>query len=208
MALAGDTRRAPSEGGLSPGWEPAGSSDRPRGVPSSDHDRFRELFQQHFPDIAAYAVRRLPPEDAADLVAEVFLVAWRRLSIVPQGDDARLWLYGVARRTLGNQRRGGRRHERLMSALAAAPRSAATVAEPWLASDALGRLRPDEREVLLLAAWEGLSPAELATVLGCTTNAATIRLHRARRRLAEIFEEPAERTGPSRTWKVVKDGTS
>ena len=176
-------------------------------MPSPDHDRFRQLFEPHFADIAAYAVRRLPPDDAADLVADVFLVAWRRLSVVPEGDEARLWLYGVARRTLGNQRRSSRRHDRLISVLAVAPPPTPAAAEPWLARDVLGRLRPDEREVLLLAAWEGLSPAELATVLGCTANAATIRLHRSRRRLAEILDEPAERTGPSRTWKVVKDGT-
>lgn len=46
------------------------------------------------------------PKDAADAVAETFLVAWRRLPEVPSGEEARPWLYGVARRTLANQRLG------------------------------------------------------------------------------------------------------
>ena len=87
--------------------------------PGSDHDeRFRDLYTRHFDALLAYAVRRVPrPEDAADVVADTFLVAWRRRSHLPAGDEARLWLYGVARNMLANKRRGDRRRDRLGEAL-------------------------------------------------------------------------------------------
>src|SRR3954452_6184076 len=75
--------------------------------------RFRRLYKEHGREILAYALRRADgAEDAADVVAETFLVAWRRLEDVPPGAQARLWLYGVARRALAHQRRGGRRSGR------------------------------------------------------------------------------------------------
>jgi RNA polymerase sigma-70 factor (ECF subfamily) len=76
-------------------------------VTDDAHIRFRRLFDDAERDLLAYALRRVDrPEDAADVVAETFLVAWRRLDDVPPGAQARLWLYGVARRQLANQRRG------------------------------------------------------------------------------------------------------
>jgi RNA polymerase sigma-70 factor (ECF subfamily) len=149
--------------------------------------RFRRLYADHGREILAYALRRVSdPEDAADVVAETFLVAWRRAVDVPPGEQARLWLYGVARRTLANQRRGERRRERLTERLRAD--LAPALAEPpeLPGSDvlaALERLGPDDREVLRLSTWEELSPSEAATVLGISAVAARSRLHRARRRL-------------------------
>ncbi len=148
---------------------------------------FRRLYADHGREILAYALRRVSdPEDAADVVAETFLVAWRRAEDVPPGAQARLWLYGVARRTLANQRRGERRRERLTERLRAdLPPALAEPAEPAGADvvAALARLGPDDREVLRLSAWEELSPSELAAVLGISAVAARSRLHRARRRL-------------------------
>src|SRR3954447_15329981 len=80
--------------------------------------RFTRLFADTEREILAYALRRVDrPEDAADVVAETFLVAWRRLDDLPSGDGARLWLYGVARRQLANQRRGRLRRSRLANRL-------------------------------------------------------------------------------------------
>lgn len=71
-------------------------------------DRFRRVYLEHFEPLLAYALRRVAhPEDAADVVAETFLVAWRRRHDIPADDEARLWLYGVARRVLANHHRGG-----------------------------------------------------------------------------------------------------
>jgi RNA polymerase sigma-70 factor (ECF subfamily) len=148
---------------------------------------FRRLYMEHGREILAYALRRAgSPEDAADVAAETFLVAWRRLEDVPPDPQARLWLYGVARRALANQRRGERRRERLGERLRAdLPAALAEPDEPpgpdVLA--ALDRLGPEDREVLRLSAWEELSPSEVATVLGISAIAARSRLHRARRRL-------------------------
>jgi RNA polymerase sigma factor (sigma-70 family) len=158
--------------------------------------RFRHLYAEHGREILAYALRRVSdPEDAADVLAETFLVAWRRAEDVPPGEQARLWLYGVARRALANQRRGERRRERLGERLRAdlAPALADPPELPGPdALAALGRLGPDDRELLRLSAWEELSPAELAKVLGISAVAARSRLHRARRRLRRALIEEDE----------------
>jgi RNA polymerase sigma factor (sigma-70 family) len=180
------------------GRRPAGDVRR---VPASDSDeraRFQAVFDTNYHLVLGYALRRTRSrEDAEDVVGETFLTAWRRLKDVPAGSAARPWLYGVARNALANHRRGERRRERLTGRLHAEP--------PWpshvaAAGDALsrtgaafGRLRDADREILALVAWEELDPGEIATVLGCSRNAARIRLHRASRRLArELKEADAE----------------
>jgi RNA polymerase sigma-70 factor, ECF subfamily len=161
--------------------------------------RFDALFAAHRLDIASYCGwRTARAPDAEDAVAEVFLVAWRRIESVPAGDAARAWLYATARRVTANQRRSRRRRdaladrltqERLLDAPATAAASTATTsAEEATVHAALARLRDRDREVLLLVEWEGLRPAELATVLGCREVTARGRLHRARRRFRDTFE--------------------
>ena len=116
------------------------------------------------------------------------------------GPDARLWLFGVARRLYANHRRAAARRDRLHAALAVSFRQVEVPAgETLVVREALASLREEDREVLRLVSWEGLSPAELAPVLGCSPNAAAIRVHRARRRLATILEREAERSGSVRT---------
>lgn len=158
-------------------------------------DRFRRLYAAHVREVLAYAVRRTADaEDAADVVAETFLVAWRRLPEVPFGGGARPWLYGVARRTLANQRRGEvRRHrlaDRLRDDLAAVAALPAAEDYDERFHTALEGLHPDDREILRLSAWEELSPSQAAHVLGISAIAARSRLHRARRRLARALAEP------------------
>src|SRR5919106_1518174 len=130
--------------------------------------RFDALFAAYGPDIVAYCGWRADPaSDAQDAGAEVFLTAWRRLDELPEGDAARVWLYATARRVLANQRRSTRRREALRERLA---REAARTSEEQpsssgeeaLVHDALGRLGPRDREVLLQAEWEELSPAQIA----------------------------------------------
>jgi RNA polymerase sigma-70 factor (ECF subfamily) len=155
------------------------ASDDPR-------ERLRRLYGDHGAAVLAYALRRsTTPEDAADVVSEVFLVAWRRIDAVPRGEDARLWLYGVARRTLSNQRRGELRRSRLGAALR--DHVVATAPEPRDVDPALRRalerLSPPDRELLALVAWEELTPAQAGAVLGLAPGTARVRLHRARARL-------------------------
>jgi RNA polymerase sigma-70 factor, ECF subfamily len=157
--------------------------------------RFDALFAAYSADIVAYCGWRAgSASDAQDAASEVFVTAWRRLDDVPEGEAARVWLYATARRVLANQRRSTRRrealHERLALEAATVPDEPAPSGdEATLVHEALRCLGPRDREVLLLAEWEGLSPAEIATVLGCLTVTARGRLHRARRRFRNAYEE-------------------
>ena len=189
----------------------AGQPERPRivamqkdGHVADPVERFDELYSAYASAILAYAARRTPsPQDAADVMAETFLVAWRRVGEVPDSEDARPWLYGVARHVLANHRRGDRRRsqlsERLALELALVVEDAHRVVEgPDLSSVrvALDALREDDRELLLLVGWDGLSPAEAAAVLACSAGTVRVRLHRARRRLdAELLRRGVQRDG-------------
>jgi RNA polymerase sigma factor (sigma-70 family) len=159
-------------------------------------ERFRGLYAEHGREILAYALRRLDdPEDAADVLAETFLVAWRRLAEVPSGSEARPWLYGVARNVSANQRRGLHRRERLGERLRGELSQAPIHPDDGPDAkvlDALERLDSADQEILRLTAWEELTPAEAAAALGISRIAARSRLHRARRRLrAELAVRPA-----------------
>jgi RNA polymerase sigma factor (sigma-70 family) len=156
--------------------------------------RFDALFEAYHSDVVSYCRWRAgSASDAQDAVAEVFLTAWRRLDDVPRGDAARVWLYATARRVLANQRRSSRRRAALSErmALTASCDGPAEDPEEPLVHEALRRLGPLDREVLLLSEWEGLSPAQIASVLQCPKVTARGRLHRARRRFRSIFEELA-----------------
>jgi RNA polymerase sigma factor (sigma-70 family) len=158
----------------------------------AQRERFQALYEANYHRVLGYALRRADRDDAADVVAETFLVAWRRLDELPDGDAARLWLYGTARRVLANQRRSQRRRERLAervrSHIVHETEPGPADAHLGPAVVALARLRPDDRELLALMAWEGLDAGEIAQVLGCSRNAARIRLHRARRRFARELD--------------------
>jgi RNA polymerase sigma-70 factor, ECF subfamily len=157
--------------------------------------RFNALFASYGSDITAYCGWRVgSANDAQDAAAEVFLTAWRRLDELPAGDAARVWLYATARKVMANQRRSSRRrvalHGRLAAEAAAAPQQQPSPdRKQALVHEALRCLCPGDREVLLLAEWEGLTPSEIAAVLGCLTVTARGRLHRARERFRTAFED-------------------
>jgi RNA polymerase sigma factor (sigma-70 family) len=157
--------------------------------------RYEALFRAYGRDIVAYCGwRSSSAEDAQDAVADVFLVAWRRLDEVPEGSAARPWLYSTARRVIANQRRASRRRLALRDRLVREPGERvvelfSSGSGDGLVREALRRLRPIDREVLLLAEWESLTPAEIAEVMGCMTVTARGRLHRARFRFRAEFEE-------------------
>ena len=154
--------------------------------------RFEALFEAYGADVVAYCSWRAgSASDAQDAAAEVFLTAWRRLDDVPRRDAGRVWLYGTARRVLANQRRSTRRRASLAEriALTAQPEPPTDEPEDSLVHQALRQLNPIDQEVLLLSEWEGLSPAQIASVLRCQKVTARGRLHRARRRFRSAFEE-------------------
>ena len=160
------------------------------------HDRrFDELYDQHFREVLAYCLRRGQVDDAYDAANEVFAIAWRRIEDVPLGDSARPWLYVVAKRVLYRRRRGSKRLRRLAERVGTArpaggPDPATVVvqrAEYDAVITAASRLSTQDREVLNLAAWEGLPHREIAEVLGCSIDAVDQRLHRAKQRLAKQY---------------------
>jgi RNA polymerase sigma-70 factor (ECF subfamily) len=160
-----------------------------------DEGRFARLYATYGPDVLAYALRRVDrPEDAAEILADTFLVAWRRLAVIPSGAEARLWLYGVARRTLANHRRGELRRVRLTERVqaelsTAAPMGSTPEIERTIVLSALKCLDKADQEVLLLAGWEELEPAQIGRVLGIAAGTARARLFRARRRLRRELSE-------------------
>lgn len=154
--------------------------------------RFDALFEAYHADVVAYCAWRAGcGSDAQDAAAEVFLTAWRRVDDVPEGDAARVWVYATARRVLANQRRSTRRRAALAErmALTAPAQGPRGDLEDSLVHEALRRLKPIDREVLLLSEWEGLLPAQIAAVLRCPRVTARGRLHRARRRFRSAFEQ-------------------
>jgi RNA polymerase sigma-70 factor (ECF subfamily) len=168
-------------------------------------ERFETLFARFHPEVRAYVLRRAPQAIVEDVVSETFLVAWRALDSVP--GEPLPWLYGVARRTLANHRRGHLRSAALSARLARTLTPPleqegllSEQVEPQL-RDALLALTVREREALLLVAWEGLSPAQAASALGCSSAAFRVRLHRARGHLAQMLErapsEPAQTECPA-----------
>ncbi|MGH8949785.1 MAG: RNA polymerase sigma factor [Acidimicrobiia bacterium] len=172
--------------------------------PPGHEERFRLLFDGHLHDLKAYCGRRVAPDDVDDAVAEVFAVAWRRLEKVPRGDEARLWLYGVARNVVRNQTRSSRRRLRLDMRLIANrdpahPGPAETVLTRSEHEDvvtALQTLKETDQELLRLRAWEELSRHEIAQVLGISVAAVDMRLNRAMARMSDALE--AVTTGPRR----------
>jgi RNA polymerase sigma factor (sigma-70 family) len=183
--------------------------DRRRAHPerhASGREQFESLYRAHLRSLLAYALRRVDrPEDAADVVAETMLVAWRRRDDVPPGDDARLWLFGVGGRLLANHRRGVGRRTRLGERLGqelhllVVPDHAPGIETNLEVRDALDQLDEDDREILRLTAWEGLEPHEIAVVLSVPPGTVRSRLHRARRRLARKLASAVSTSGERST---------
>lgn len=173
--------------------------------------RFELMYEKHGPAVKAYVLRRADRSVADDLVAEVFMVCWRRFDELPV--DPLPWLLGVARRVLSTHRRGERRGAALRERLAQTATVGSSPAPPAegpldesspdgaLArgsleegplTRALAQLGEADRELLLLIAWDGLSPAQAGTVLGVRSATVRVRLHRARRRFARALEGERE----------------
>jgi RNA polymerase sigma factor (sigma-70 family) len=165
-----------------------------------DPPRFAEVFDRHVVAIHRFIARRIGTDDADSLVGEVFRVAFeRRRDYRLDRPDCRPWLYGIAGNLIRSDRRGAHRQAGLVGRLGRPSNS-------WLGDDelvdridagrhfprvmaAVARLRPAERDVLLLVAWEELSYDEVAEVLAIPVGTVRSRLHRARRHLRQRLAE-------------------
>jgi RNA polymerase sigma-70 factor (ECF subfamily) len=155
------------------------------------------MYQELYPRVLAYATSMVGRQTGEDITSETFTVAWRRWQDLPA---ARLpWLLGVARNLIRELRRKDARQYEL--AVAEGRRIstetgdiAVDVAERTTVLRALAELPDADREVLTLLAWHGLSQADAARVLDCSTATLSVRLHRARQRLTRAVAA----TSPSR----------
>ena len=158
---------------------------------------FRALFSEHYPAVARYVLARgYQAADADDLIAATFEVAWRRLDAVPADREAVAWLLTVARNLSRNAYRKSQRELAVLDRLASSePVWTGPTGDDRSASNqvraALGSLKPLDRDLTLLVAWDELTPSEAGEVLGLRPVTARSRLHRARQRLALLLE-----TGP------------
>ncbi len=156
---------------------------------------FSELYGRHYRAVRDFCRRRVTSDLVDDAVAETFFAAWRHLDGIPAGPQALVWLYGVAYRVIGHQRRSATRRRRLEHRLrSVVHRPVGAADEPALDGDeyrlvlaAAARLSDVDAEVLRLVAWEQLSGADIAAVLGIDPNAVKQRLYRARRNLGREY---------------------
>ncbi|CAM5588985.1 DNA-directed RNA polymerase sigma-70 factor [Streptomyces spiroverticillatus] len=165
-------------------------------IPIDDEQSYTDSYRLHFAAVESYIRRRVNADAAPDVVAEVFTVAWRRWHEAPR-ERLLPWLYGVARLTLANAYRDERRRAQLAGSLAEVTAEhvadhAADVTERLAVAAAFDGMNPADQEVLRLDIWEGLPPRDAAVVLGCTTAAFHVRLHRARRRFRQAVTTATE----------------
>lgn len=156
---------------------------------------FEELFAATSSRVLAYCLRHIPRADAEDVLAETFVIAWRRWA---ETEPDLPWLLGVARNLIHSHHRSAQRRFALTERLQqwdalTAPAAEVAAVDRAEALQALTALRDNDREALLLTAWDGLTATQAAAVLGCSTTTFQVRLHRARRRLDRCLAEPQGR---------------
>ena len=175
----------------------------------SRHLRLESLFREHGSRIIDYAIHRgAGLSEPEDILSEVFVVVTRRFNDLP--DHELPWLYGIARKVLANQMRGRRRRFTLGRRVEehAPSEEGSWLPQSFLGEDdsgvlkALSQLSEEDREVLLLVAWDDLKYEEAARSLGCTRDAFAQRLSRARRRLLARMDDV--RTYDETEWAAVE----
>lgn len=167
----------------------------------SDDERFRSLFDSYALAVERYCLRRLPQDAAVDAAADVMLVAWRRISDVPDGEASKLWLYGVARRVVAEAQRSRRRRGRLVAKVGGTVQRSEEGPEVQVVQraedqellEAMGRLKDMDREILQLRIWEELARSEVASLLSISEAGVDKRFGRALKRLRRSLEAGAKR---------------
>lgn len=167
--------------------------------------RFVELYQRFHRHVYGYCRRRTNADMVDDAVADVFLTAWRKIDQAPEGHESLPWLYGVAFRVLQSQWRGLSRRRRLNDKLASIGAESVMAPEEYIiigdelrmVHEALGRLKPTDREILRLTAWEELTQSDVALALGISVGAVRQRLYQARKNLTHEFNRLEKKSSTS-----------
>jgi len=161
-------------------------------------------FRAYGDRVLAYLLHRTDADTAQDVLQEVFVIAFRKANSVPEPPIG--WLFGTARRVLANTVRGSKRRDHLAARVAEAAEHTDDFELAELRgafATTLTALPSSDREVLTLSAWYRLTPEEAAQALGCSRNAYTVRLHRARKRLEEQLDR-AGYAGPSPSSRLAE----
>jgi RNA polymerase sigma-70 factor (ECF subfamily) len=180
---------------------------------SSAEGDFEHLYKNHSAAVLAYCVRRGGYDIAADACSETFLVAWRRLDRVPPEPQTLPYLYGVAAHVLSNQRRSLHRKKRLDEKLAQLGITVTLDPETIVVgratdaqvADAVRKLKPKDREIVMLYAWEDLPRNTIADMMGMTKSAVDQRIHRSYKRLARVLK-PASNSNAIQPPLVAEEG--
>jgi len=160
----------------------------------SDQQHFRELYDRTYDRVYAFVLRRVSVDAAPDVVADTYLAVWRRIRDVPA--DTRMadaWVFKTARRVLANSRRGSKRRTALIDRIRQRPvdllLNIHTTSDSETALNrALEKLRPEQREIIAFKYWDDLDTDQIARIMGCSKNAAAVRLTRAQQALRAAFE--------------------
>jgi RNA polymerase sigma factor (sigma-70 family) len=181
----------------------------------TDKSRFEAIWRAHRHQVLAYCLRRAPSADAEDACSETFLVVWRRIDEIPPAPKTLPCLYGIARKSLSNQTRAFYRRGRLQTKLTNL--GMAPAADPMLVvvqgaddkvvTDAVRRLKPVDREIVMLDVWEGLSRAEIADAIGMTRAAVDQRVHRAYQKLSRALM-PVLDSSPNVSPPIAEEGVT
>lgn len=163
-------------------------------------ETFKSLYAKHRLEVLAYCTRRIGAAEAADACSETFLVAWRRLDDIPEPPKDLAYLYGIASKVLSNHFRTMHRRSRLealLGTLEVPPPPDPSVLVVKSSQDervlaAVRRLKPKDREIVMLHAWEDLSRATIAEMMGLSRAAIDQRIHRTYRRLARVLASMME----------------
>lgn len=182
-------------------------------VRSGQEARFDRIFDRHHDAVQRYCLRRLPWHEVNDVIAEVFLVAWRRIEEAPESRELP-WLYGIAKNVIRNAHRARNRQERLRSKVSAHRQTSEPSAEVHVVRnveeqavlDALASLRDADQELLRLKCWEQLSNGEIAAMLGVSTHAVDMRIARARGKLERALTRPNATAAVRAARTVVRGG--
>jgi RNA polymerase sigma-70 factor (ECF subfamily) len=171
-------------------------------------ERFSDLFRAHHGAVRRYVLRRSWPDAVDDVVAETFLVAWRRLDVVP--GDPLPWLFTTARNCLSNHHRGALRGDALLARLRAEPEFPTTDEFDQLEQRrsllrAFATLNDSERELVMLCDWDGLPPRQIAATIGAGTVQTRARLYRARQKLRTALTDELGDPHPEPTPRRAHD---
>jgi len=172
-------------------------------APNAPAERFRSLYAATYAELLRFVTRRVPPAQAEDVVADVFLVVWRRVADLPaEVDDQRAWLFGIARHVLLNETRTRHRQDALAVRVADHLPEDHGVDPDLIArrldlARAWPRLRAADQETIALTAWDGLTGSEAAAVLDISPVAYRLRLSRARAALRRHLDLAARADGPT-----------